>query len=174
MGGYDWSWFDVHMPIAADPGAVWERWATAAGMDSFFSRTFAYSRNGVALARDTHAAAGDAYELEFHHPFSLRGEVAGAEPGRELGISFGSMRVTVRCEPHEMGCLVRLVQDRIPTDEDGRWHGHVNCRLCWGFYLLNLKSVVEHGTDLRDAGLPDNPVGIDFGRRLAEAGGGPG
>ena len=61
--------------------------------------------------------------------------------------------------------LVRVHQFDIAGDDTGRAHGHLNCRSCWVYYLLNLRSVVAHGQDLRDANLPDNPVGIEFGAK---------
>ena len=54
------------------------------------------------------------------------------------------------------------MQSNIPTEDTGRVESHLNCRSCWIYYLLNLKSVLEHGTDLRDADRPDNIVSVHF------------
>ena len=89
-----------------------------------------------------------------------------AEPATRFAFTFGAMRVDVDFEDTERGVLMRLVQSDIPTDDSGRSESHLNCRSCWVYYLLNLKSVIEHGADLRDGGFPDNPVGIHFAQRL--------
>ena len=162
---YDWSRFDVHMPIACDAPTAFAFWATSGGMERFYVRRFAYAApDGARRAADAVTQVGDTYALTFDHPFDLSGRVLAVEPNSHLAFTFGSMRVEVHVEPHVRGTIVRLVQSDIPTDDVGRAESHLNCRSCWVYYLLNLRSVIEHGHDLRDAGLPDNPVSINFGR----------
>lgn len=166
---YDWTRFDVHMIVPCDPGTAYDCWATGAGMERFFARTWAYAgAGGGGGDRDPEerAEVGDAYRMAFHHPAALDGTVLAAEDDRHLAFSFGPMRVDVRIEPLNGRSLVALTQSDIA--ESDLPHSHLNCRSCWVYYLLNLRSVIEHGHDLRDDGLPDNPVGIDFAARWAE------
>lgn len=166
---YDWTQFDVHIFLPCDAAAAYDCWATSHGMEGFFTQAFTFTTpGGTPRDPDERAQAGDAYHLAFHHADELTGTVLACEPGREFAFSFGSMRVTVSFEEMEGRTLVRLVQSEIPTDDAGRAHSHLNCRSCWVYYLLNLRSVIEHGIDLRDAGLPDNPVSIDFLHRWRE------
>ena len=166
---YDWSRFDVHMPVAAEPAALYDWWATGQGMERFFAKRFRFtSSGGEARAPGARAEAGDSYWLAFHHPFELRGDVLEAVPGDRFAFTFGPMRVDVAFEPAERGALIRLTQSAIPIDAAGMAESHMNCRSCWIYYLLNLRSALEHGCDLRDDGLPDSPVSIHFGERMAE------
>lgn len=166
---YDWSKFDVHMLVASDPATVYECWATARGMERFFAREFRFSDpEGRARQAGMHAESGDSYRLAFHHPSELEGRVLAAIPEECFAFTFGDMRVDVTFMPCERGTLIRLVQSDIPTDRRGNAESHLNCRSCWTYYLLNLRSVLEHGHDLRDDGLPDNPVSIHFGSRSVE------
>jgi hypothetical protein len=45
---------------------------------------------------------------------------------------------------------VELVQEEIPTDENGKQIFHLGCKSGWTFYLANLKSIFEGGIDLRN------------------------
>jgi uncharacterized protein YndB with AHSA1/START domain len=167
---YDWTRFEVHMHLPCAAEQAYDFWATAAGMERFFAHRFSFSDSTGGPRKPTHRAqVGDAYHLAFHHPAELDGEVQTAEPGKRFAFSFGPMRVEVSFTAAADHTLVRLEQSDIPTDAAGQAHSHLNCRSCWVYYLLNLRSVVEHGHDLRDAGLPDNPVGIEFGRRWQES-----
>lgn len=167
---YDWTTFDVHMDIATDADIAYDHWATARGMESFFTREFRYSSpDGQPRGPEERAQPDDSYWLAFHHPSELRGTVLTAEPAKRFAFTFGDMRVDVAFVQCDRGVRIRLTQSNIPTDDTGRAQSHMNCRSCWVYYLLNLRSVIEHGHDLRDAGLPDNPVSIHFGERAAEA-----
>ena len=168
---YDWSVIDLFMDIRAAPKIVYDAWATAAGMRSFFARDFAYLDGaGKRRASTETALAGDAYELEFHHPLQLRGKVLQAEPPRRFVFSFPTvMTVRIELTPRSDGTRLHLHQGGISTDEEARVDQHLNCRSCWVYYLMNLKSVLEHGIDLRDDDpLPDNIVSVHFGNLMHE------
>ncbi len=169
---YDWSCFDVHMSIATDRRSAYDCWATSGGMERFFARRFKYTKpDGVDRRANACAEVDDAYWLEFHHPSELKGKILATRPGEHFAFTFGDMRVDVTFTPNDRGTLIRLTQSSIPTDDTARADSHLNCRSCWVYYLLNLRSVVEHGHDLRDDGLPDNPVSIHFGAHTSSEGG---
>ncbi|MDR5590738.1 hypothetical protein [Christiangramia sp. SM2212] len=46
--------------------------------------------------------------------------------------------------------ILELKQENIPTDEESRYNFHVGCKTGWTFYLLNLKSILLDGPDLRN------------------------
>jgi hypothetical protein len=46
--------------------------------------------------------------------------------------------------------IVELLQENIPTDEQGMHSWHLGCKTGSTFYLANLKSVLEGGIDLRN------------------------
>ena len=61
-----------------------------------------------------------------------------------VAITFGDMRVDVRLSPGPRGTRIALEQSAIALDDKGRAEGHLNCRCCWSYYLLNLRAVIEH------------------------------
>lgn len=168
---YDWSQFDVYMDIRAPMERVFDAWATAAGMESFFARTMPYrAPDGAARAPTEHAAPGDSYDLTFHHPFAFSGTVMEIEPSRRFVFGFPEvMYVAIELSTVDEFTRIHLHQGEIPTTPDERVMMHMNCRSCWVYYLLNLKSVLEHDHDLRDGerGLPDNIIGVPFHATVA-------
>ena len=46
--------------------------------------------------------------------------------------------------------IVELIQDNIPTDEQGMHYWHLGCKTGWTFYLANMKSLYEGGIGLRN------------------------
>ncbi len=158
---YDWSQFEVNMLYSADQAAVFDAWSTSGGMESFFARRFNYKNTNSSERSPTEiAVGGDSYWLAFHHPSELEGKVLVSVPPHHFAFTFGQMQIDVHLHPHERGTHLQLIQTGIPTDENGKSSSHLNCRSCWIYYLLNLRSVLEHGHDLRDVDLPDNPVSI--------------
>lgn len=162
---YDWSQFELRMDVRTTTADAFKAWATGGGMASFFTRTFTFhDADGNERASGEIAQVGDAYECEFHHPSKLTGKVLESDLSRRrFGFSFGPvMRVDIVVDAHGDMTRVALRQSNIPTDEAGRVSSHMNCRSCWIYYLMNLKSVLEHGHDLRDDGLPDNVVSVHY------------
>lgn len=171
--GYDWSLFDVYMDIRASTERVFDMWATSAGMESFFVKTMTYrAPDGTTRAPRERAAPGDVYDLAFHHPFGFSGTVRHVESPQRFVFGFPEiMFVAVELSTVDDFTRVHLHQGDIPTTPEDMVMMHMNCRSCWVYYLLNLKSVLEHGHDLRDPerSLPDNIVGVPFHEAIAGA-----
>ncbi len=163
---YDWTQFNVYMDIRAPLEQVFNAWATAAGMESFFAKTMPYrAPDDTPRAPTEYAAPGDTYDLAFHHPFAFSGTVKEVEPPRRFVFGFPDiMLVTIELSTVDHFTRIHLHQGNIPITPDERVMMHMNCRSCWVYYLLNLKSVLEHGHDLRDPerSLPDNIIGVPF------------
>ena len=69
----------------------------------------------------------------------------------------GRYHVRVRVTPQGTGTCLHLRQSGIGEEEGEQVNGSLNCRSCWIYFLVNLKSVIEFGTDLRDR----NPATAD-------------
>lgn len=72
--------------------------------------------------------------------------------GKDLfKFSFGKAgNCKVRIHSGKGETVVELIQDNIPTDEQGMHYWHVGCNIGWTFYLANMKSLFEGGIDLRN------------------------
>ena len=148
---YDWSRFDIVFYYDQAPEEVFRAWTTPAGLTSFFiDRATFTGPDGAERAGQETTVAGDRYRWDWRHPYWLEGDVTRVVADQELGFTFGSMQVSVHFAAVEGKTELHLVQSGIPDSPDGRVFGHLNCRSCWIFFLTNLKSVLDTGTDLRD------------------------
>ena len=79
------------------------------------------------------------------------GKVISANGKDHFAFSFaGDCVVEIRLEPvHEM-VRVELTQSNIPTDDLSKREIRLGCASGWAFFLVNLKSVLEGGLDLRE------------------------
>jgi hypothetical protein len=134
-------------------------------MESFFLKTARY------LAEDGHQRnpeeliqKGDKYKWRWIHPYETSGTILEMVENRLLQFTFGNMKVTLDFSDTGQGVLLELKQTQIPDrSETEKAYNHLNCRSCWVHYLTNLKAVLEHGIDLREADPKRSDcVGIDF------------
>jgi len=149
---YDWTRFQIHSYVGAQPEDVFRYWATAAGLESFFIRTAEFrSKGDQGRDPDEIVAGGDHYLWHFLHDFKLQGKIIEVTEQPSVTFTFGDMEVMVSVHAVDSGSLVRLEQYHIPAEtDDERAVNHLNCRSCWVFYLANLKSICETGHDLRE------------------------
>lgn len=155
MSDYDWSRFAVRININAPMDKLYRAWATRSGMESWFLRLSEYRRpGGAAREMDEPVDQGDAYSWLWHgYPDETveYGNVLDCN-GRDLfKFSFGKAgNCTVKIYSENEERIVELIQESIPTDEQGRHNWHLGCKTGWTFYLANLKSICEGGLDLRN------------------------
>ncbi|MHC4959191.1 MAG: SRPBCC family protein [Planctomycetota bacterium] len=163
--GYDWSRFRVHMFYRAPLDAVFAAWATPGGLESFFIASADHrSPDGDRRAPDAACVGGDRYHWRWMHGIELRGEVLACEPSRSVAYTFGSdMRFEVALREREGAVEVGLLQTGCATQDPDRAWQHLNCRSCWIYFMTNLKSVLEHGTDLRDGEQPEWNDSVSIG-----------
>ncbi|GJM43273.1 MAG: hypothetical protein DHS20C21_01150 [Gemmatimonadota bacterium] len=151
-GTYDWTRFELVFYYDAPLEAVFRAWATSGGLASFFiERSVVTDGSGRARAEDESAATGDSYRWDWRQDWSVEGTFTNVVENECVAFTFGRMSVAVTFAPFEGQTEVHLVQTNIGDDPDGLVMGHLNCRSCWVFFLTNLKSVLEHGHDLRDS-----------------------
>ena len=156
---YDWTRFSITFFYYAPRERVFAAWATPRGLESFFVRSARFSGRGP----DDLVVAGDRYEWAYVQDYAHGGEVLEVVPGESVAYTFGSMRVDVTVKETGDGVRVDLVQSNIPDTEEGRPKSHLNCRSCWLFFMTNLKSILEHGIDLRDRTRPGRASSMEVG-----------
>lgn len=152
---YDWATFTVRININAPAEKLYSAWATRKEMEYWFLRLCEYKRpDGSSLKKDDYANRGDVYKWLWHgwpdETVEL-GEILDCNGIDKFSFSFGkagNCHVTIKEEIGER--IVELVQDNIPTDEQGRHYWHLGCKTGWTFYLANMKSLYEGGIDLRN------------------------
>ncbi|MCE3281945.1 MAG: hypothetical protein K0Q66_682 [Chitinophagaceae bacterium] len=152
---YDWSQFRLRIPINAGVDEIYRRWSNTAGLTSWFLReALFYNNEGVERSATDPVRPGDSYLWRwfgYGDDVQEKGSILSANHSDELEFSFGKagkVRVKVYTEANTTVC--ELEQYEIPTDEEGKQYYHVGCSKGWVFYLANLKSILESGTDLRN------------------------
>lgn len=155
MQPYNWSQFILRIPINADIETIHRNWTTTGGLEYWFLRKAEFKKkDGSLRANKESVKVSDTYEWLWHgyddHSME-KGTVLEMNNRDHFKFSFGKAgNVTVRIIQEQKENIVELIQDQIPTDEQGQVNFHIGCTKGWNFYLTNLKSLLEGGVDLRN------------------------
>jgi uncharacterized protein YndB with AHSA1/START domain len=155
QANHEWNKFVLRIPVDADKQTIFNAWVSPAGLESWFLRKAAFkNKNGNAVNENEMVNVGDSYHWLWHGwPDDMKenGSVFETNGKDRLKFSFGkagNVTVTIKEEAGEN--IVELVQDEIPTDDASVVYYHLGCMKGWLFYLVNLKSMLEGGIDLRN------------------------
>jgi uncharacterized protein YndB with AHSA1/START domain len=152
---YDWSRFVVRIAINAPIDKLYHAWATREGMEYWFLRLSEYKKNDTTFRNNNeYVEKGDTYKWLWHgwpDDTVEYGTILDCNGKDFFKFSFGKAGdCTVSLKKEEGESMVELVQDNIPTDEQGKQYWHLGCKTGWTFYLANMKSLYEGGIDLRN------------------------
>jgi hypothetical protein len=141
------------MDVNASAEQLYGAWATRAGIESWFLRLSEYkSADGSIRKTDELVQNGDTYQwMWYGWPDETveQGTILDCNGADYLKFSFGKAGIcTVRIYKTQEETIVEVQQDQIPENEEGKYMWHVGCKTGWTYYLTNLKSVYQHGTDL--------------------------
>jgi uncharacterized protein YndB with AHSA1/START domain len=151
----NWKQFTKRIPINASAKAIYDAWTTQQGLESWFLRLAQFTKNdGTPRSKNSHIEKGDTYKwLWFGYDDSAVEEkdILFANGWDQLQFSFsGGCIVTVSIKQEESETICELVQKMPMEDEQLRQGFFIDCGNGWAFYLVNLKSVLEGGLDLRN------------------------
>lgn len=166
--GRDWLGFTRAIHVQATAAAVWRMLATPEGLERWFLlRAEASTPDGRAWPRDRALEQGVRLRLVWLSTGTSdaagrveRGEateengVLRVEPPQRMRLGWYEDRgwVEFRVAPRPDGRVTVELEQRMHPTTDFRLleSAYVGCREGWAFYLANLKSVLEHGCDLRE------------------------
>lgn len=155
MQPFNWGRFVTRININAPVSALYESWATRAGMERWFLRFSEFKSKEGNLRKDNEpVATGDTYTWRWHgwsDETTEYGEILDCNGENMVRFSFGqagNCTVTIKTEMDET--IVELLQENIPETAEGKHYWHLGCKTGWTFYLANLKSMMEGGIDLRN------------------------
>jgi len=93
----------------------------------------------------------DNYELKWQNKdFSTKGIILDVQKNELVSFTFGELfNVTITLKSDNGRTLFTLTQkyNKGATQND---FAHINCCVCWVFFITNLKSVIENEIDLRE------------------------
>lgn len=152
---YNWKQFTKRIPIKASAKAIYDAWTTQQGLESWFLRLAQFTKaDGSPRPKTNNIEAGDTYKwLWFGYDDSAteEKEILSANGSDQLKFSFsGGCIVSVSIKQEEGETICELVQDMPMEDMAEQQHFFIDCGNGWGFYMTNLKSVLEGGLDLRN------------------------
>jgi uncharacterized protein YndB with AHSA1/START domain len=152
---HDYTRFTKKVALNVPINTVYELWATQSGLEKWFLRSAPFTGSDKVLkSRTENAAVGDTYEWMWHgwgDSAVERGTILEANGKDLFKFSFGKAGiVTISIKEQDGYTICELLQDNIPPDEDSRWNYFIGCQTGWAFYLVNMKSILEGGIDLRN------------------------
>ncbi len=151
----NWKQFTKRIPIKTSAKAIYDAWTTQQGLESWFLRLAQFTKaDGSLRSKTNHIEKGDAYKwLWFGYDDTAveEKEILSANGWDQLQFSFsGGCIVTVTIKQEEGETICELVQTMPMEDINEQQHFFIDCGNGWGFYMANLKSVLEGGLDLRN------------------------
>lgn len=155
MSAINWSQFTVRIDVNASVEKLYAAWATRAGIESWFLRLSEFkSADGISRGNMELVQKGDIYKWLWHgwpDETVEHGTILDCNGNDFFRFSFGKAgNCTVRIYKEKEETIVEILQDDIPDDETGKHTWHLGCKTGWTYYLANLKSVYQFGTDLRN------------------------
>lgn len=148
----DWTSFELKIAVKAAMQDLYHAWTTAEQVEKWFLQECTYLNDGAKIAAAQAVQAGCTYAWRWYfYDETEYGDIREANGKDFLQFSFaGNCLVDVQLEAAGEYTLLRLRQHNIPTDEASQFGIRIGCVEGWTFYLTNLKSVYEHGHDLRN------------------------
>jgi uncharacterized protein YndB with AHSA1/START domain len=152
---FDWSRFKRSIFIKASPERVFDAWITPSQISTWFLQRAQYtSPEGERRGEDERIQKGDRYAWNWwNYPHTEEGSIKALDlENLHLEFSFAGDQCTciVDVEVKEGDTLLRLEQRGIPADEKHKKDLHLGCSNGWSFWMVNLKSWLEHGILLHD------------------------
>ncbi len=151
----NWSSFTVNLPVDQSKDRIIDAWLTQKQLEKWFLKLAEFkTRSGEIRKKEEKFQPGDQYRWQwFGWPESVEehGEILKPQDDEFLRFIFGkSGTVSVKVVTENNQTIIRLIQENIPVDEHSKMNFYVGCKTGWTFYMLNLKSILQGGPDLRN------------------------
>jgi uncharacterized protein YndB with AHSA1/START domain len=149
-----WSEFKLRVNINAPIDKAYAAWATKEGLESWFLKKADLMAGATQRQGADKAQKGDEYEFRwFGHPdrVSHKGKVIAADGKSQFTFTFSQdLPVSISLYRECDETIVELVETFDPTDEEVVRKHYLGNMKGWIFFMINLKSVLEGGLDLRN------------------------
>ncbi|MBP6334500.1 MAG: SRPBCC domain-containing protein [Bacteroidia bacterium] len=153
MKNFDWTKFTKKILIKSDVKTVYDAWTKSEELEKWFlSKAKFTTPNNQTIPASENAKAGNSYEWNWYVQDSHEeGKVISANGHDCFEFSFaGNCKVQINLKNIKNQVSVELVQSDIPLDDNAKENIRLGCAFGWTFYLINLKSTLEGGLDLRN------------------------
>jgi hypothetical protein len=131
----------------------------ADGFTKWFIGNAEYINGENKRSAENYIQAGDKFHWKWlEKDFELSGEILEVIDKISVTFSFGSLheiKITVSERGHMAHLRLEQYYKKAAEPND---FVHINCAVCWVFFMTNLKSVIEHGIDLRETSSGDEEL----------------
>ena len=136
---YDWSQFTVRVAIAAPAEEVYQMWTVPEKLRKWFL-----------LDGKIEPKKGGNYAWTWTPGLKETGKIIDIKKPAKISFTFADSVCEVSIKKNKRGSMVILHQHNIPVTEHHKSGVHLNCNSGWTFFLINLKTYMEYGIDLRE------------------------
>jgi len=153
MENFNWSQFSKRVYINTDLKSVYDFWTKSEELEKWFlSKAIFISESGNEYKSTKNVNSNSIYKWSwFAQNHFEEGIVIYVNNTDNLEFTFaGTCKVEIRLSTINNQTLVELIQTQIPLDNSSKENIRLGCAFGWSFYLLNLKSILEGGIDLRN------------------------
>ena len=155
MGTINWKQFTLRVPIQVPAYLVFNAWTSQDALESWFLRSAVFTdKNGKTRSSKEIIQPGDRFEWKWHGYDDNTKDLNSIidNNGKDhLKFWFADrciVTVTVKEEAGETIC--ELTQEMTMDEIERQQYFYTDCGQGWTMYLLNLKSILEGGIDLRN------------------------
>jgi len=157
---YKWTEFVQKEFINAPREAVFDKWVTSENIVGWFIAAAVYNYDGDKIRKpDEKIKAGDEYTWIFFQGITVKGRIIDITENEYLSFTFGKKEPDseedVIVDLHFFSesadrTRIELHQKNISDSEYGQVNYNLSCMVGWSYFLMNLRSVIEGGNDLRE------------------------
>ena len=145
---------EFHHSIYIDSSVdtVYNAVASATGICKWFMGTAVFTNNlGNEREASQNAGKGDTFHWHWlEKDLSITGTILDAVENEKFSFTFGALFEVTITLTEQNGRTKLTLRQFYATGATQNDFAHINCCTCWVFFLTNLKSVLEHNTDLRE------------------------
>lgn len=153
MENFNWTQFSKRIFINVDLKSAYNYWTKSEELEKWFlSNASFYSKDGKTTLPTENVASESKYKWNWFAQNHFEEGIINRANGIDyIEFTFaGDCKVQVKLSEEKNQTLVELTQIEIPLDNSSKKNIRLGCAFGWTFYLLNLKSVLEGGLDLRN------------------------
>lgn len=153
MKHFDWTQFKKRVFINADLKSVYNAWTKKEELEKWFlSKAQFFNQNGKEILSTQNISSHCQYQWRWyaqnHYEEGTIMHVNGVD---SIEFTFaGNCIVKIQLSSVNQFTLVELTQSNIPINESSKEDIRLGCAFGWTFYLINSKSILEGGLDLRN------------------------
>ncbi len=153
MENFNWSQFSKRIFVNTELKTVYNFWTKSEELEKWFlSKASFSSKESRKISPTENTVSGNIYKWNWYAQNHYEeGVVIDVNGINRIEFTFaGNCKVLVELSKVKNQTLVKLTQSEIPLDNNSKENIRLGCAFGWTFYLLNLKSVLEGGLDLRN------------------------